>query len=206
MAKFDYFVTLESQSDYAVREAEMLMELFNDYDQSKLDSWMTRLHELEQAGDEQIHQIYTHLATEFITPIDREDILQMGQRLDDIVDYVEDVVLQMYMYNVQEIWSDALPFCQLMLDTTRALKNSLSEFKNFKKAGQALHEYVVIVNDLEEEADTLYTQTIAKLYRNYAEDPLFVLTWSNLFNRMERVIDTCENVSDMIGTIILKNS
>lgn len=207
MAKrFDYFETLESLSDFAVREAEMLLATFNGYDSDQLPELLVRMHELENAADSQIHQIFMHLATEFITPIDREDILSIGQRLDDIVDYIEDVLQFMHMYNVQEIYQPSLTLAGIILEQAKVLKLGLSEFGSFRKSNKMVRKHIVEVNDLEEEADKVYAEAMNRLFREHTDKPLFVMVWSDLFARLERVTDACESVADMMDTIILKNS
>jgi predicted phosphate transport protein (TIGR00153 family) len=207
MAKrFDYFETLAKQGDFAVREAEMLLTVLRDFDPEQLPAMIIEMHELENAADSQIHQIFTHLATEFITPIDREDILSMGQRLDDIVDYIEDVLQLLHMYNVQAIHEPALTLAEIILASTKVLKQGLEEFSGFRKSNKMVRKYIVEVNDLEEQADQVYAEAMNKLFRTYTDQPLFVMIWSDLFARLERVTDACENVADMMDTIILKNS
>lgn len=207
MAKrFDYFATLENQADFAVQEAELLLHIMNNYDPQKMPDWLAQMHELENAADAQIHEVYKHLATEFITPIDREDILLMAQKLDDIVDSIEDVLIQMHMYNVLELHDSALSFAELVLSSAQALKRALAEFQSFKKANSQVKDYIVEVNDVEEEADHLYATTMHELYRDNTADPLYIMIWGNLFGQLELAVDNCEIVADNLDTIILKNS
>jgi len=207
MAKrFDYFETLEKQGDFAVQEAEMLLSILHDFDTEKMPVWLVEMHECENAADNQLHQIFSHLATEFITPIDREDILKMGQNLDDIVDFIEDILQLLQMYDVQTIYERAFAFAELILSSTRTLKLALAELSSFKKSSSRLRQYIVEVNDIENEADKVYIDAMIELFRNHKDDPLFVMVWSNLYDRMERVIDACESVADMMDTVILKNS
>jgi predicted phosphate transport protein (TIGR00153 family) len=203
--KFDYFNALERQGEYACEEARKLVDILRDFDPSTLPEHLDAMHEIENAADTQNHEIFTRLAKEFITPIDREDIIEMAHRLDDIVDYTEDVLQQIYMYDIQTLYERALPMAVLMERASTALYGALGEFRNFKKSA-ALAERVIEVNNFEEEADKLYTDSIRDLYMNYADNPLYILTWSNVFSRMERCIDACENVADMMATILLKNN
>ncbi|MDR1183860.1 MAG: DUF47 family protein [Coriobacteriales bacterium] len=203
--KFDYFNALERQGEYACEEARKLVDILRDFDPSTLPEHLDAMHEIENAADNQNHEIFTRLAREFITPIDREDIIEMAHRLDDIVDYTEDVLQQIYMYDIQTLYEKALPMAVLMERASTALYGALGEFRNFKKSA-VLAERVIEVNNFEEEADKLYTDSIRDLYKNYADNPLYILTWSNVFSRMERCIDACENVADMMATILLKNN
>jgi uncharacterized protein Yka (UPF0111/DUF47 family) len=163
------------------------------------------MHELENAADQQTHEIFIHLAIEFITPIDREDIIAVAQRLDDIVDYIEDVLQQSYMYDVHSLHEKALPMCELIAQATASLTSAVKELRNFKKSSM-LNQYIIEVNDFEEEGDRIYMEAIRNLYIQHTNEPIYVLAWSNMFLRMERAFDACENVADMIATVILKNS
>lgn len=71
---------------------------------------MVTMHEIEHSADLEAHEITKRLAKEFITPIEREDILLLVHKIDDITDCIEDVLLHMYMYNVRVIKEDAIKF------------------------------------------------------------------------------------------------
>ncbi|MDR1712543.1 MAG: DUF47 family protein [Coriobacteriales bacterium] len=202
--KFDYFDALVNQVNYSCQEARMLVDAFRDFQRDRLPEQLAAMHELENAADEQTHALFTHLAREFITPIDREDIIEMAHRLDDIADYIEDVLQQIYMFDVHELYEQALPMAVLIERAATALHGALQEFRNFKKGEMA--EHIIAVNNFEEEADKLYIESIHDLYQNHVDNPVHILKWSNIFLRMERCVDACENVADMMGTIIVKNS
>ena len=90
--KFDYFDAFEKQTEVAVQEAELLIEAIEGFTEAEhLKEVMERAHELEHKGDEINHAIFKTVATDFITPIEREDIINMSQYLDNIIDYIEDV-------------------------------------------------------------------------------------------------------------------
>jgi predicted phosphate transport protein (TIGR00153 family) len=203
--KFDYFNAFLRQGEYACEEAKKLVDIFRDFQPAKVSEQLESMHLIENAADDQNHEIFTRLAKEFITPIDREDIIEMAHRLDDIVDYTEDVLQQVYMYDVQDLYNNALPMALIMERASEALYGALGEFRNFKKS-EPLSARVIEVNNLEEEADRLYTDSIRDLYKNYRDDPVFIMIWSNVFARMERCVDACENVADMMSTILLKNN
>jgi len=203
--KFNYFEAMERQGAYAIQEAKMLVETLNNFNPAELLEKVAAIHEIENAADQLNHQLFTSIATEFLTPIDREDIAALALRLDDIVDYVDDVLQQLYMYDIQSVYAPALDMANLIEKVTTALGEALKEFSNFKKS-KTLAERIIMVNDCEEEADRLYFNTIRDLYTNYTDDPVFIMAWSNMFLRMERCVDSCENVTDMMSTIVLKNT
>jgi len=203
--KFDFFTAFENQAKSANEEARMLIDVFKEFDPQTLLVRVDAMHEIENAADQQNHEIFTHVATEFLPPLEREDIVELAHRLDDIVDYIDDVVQQMYMFNILELHPNALEIAQLIEKATMALAVALKEFRNFRKS-KVLNDHVIQVNNIEEEADALYFQTLRDLYTNHTDTPVYIMAWSNIFLRMERCIDACENVVDMLGTVILKNS
>ncbi|MDR0309026.1 MAG: DUF47 family protein [Coriobacteriales bacterium] len=203
--KFDYFEAMVVQGNFAVQESELLLTYMKSFDPEKVSEWIVDMHEIENAADSQIHDIFKNLANEFVTPIDREDLIHLSQRLDDIVDYVEDVLQLLYFYDVQKIFEMALPLAEVVVSAAQSLKTALEEFHNFRKSKE-LKGHIVRVNDLEEEADHLYAEGMKHLYRNYTDNPLFVMIWSNLFDRLERCADACENVADIMDTVVLKNT
>ena len=203
--KFDYFSALERHITFASDEAHLLIEILENFDPDTLLTKVAQMHEIENAADQQNHELFTHVAMEFLTPLEREDIVELAHRLDDIADYIDDVTQQLYMFNIREVHPPALETARLIERATIALGVALKEFRNFKKS-RVFNTHVIEVNSIEEEADQIYFNTLRDLYSNYTDQPVFIMAWSNIFLRMERCVDACENVVDLLGTIILKNS
>lgn len=203
--RFDYFDAFERLAEFSCREAAMLVKIIREFDATSVREQLDIMHELEHAADMENHQIFTHLASEFITPIEREDIIMLAQKLDDVVDYIEDVVQRMYMFNVQEMHPAALEMAGIIEKSTNALRVVMGDFRNFKKS-RALEALLIDVNTYEEEADRLYIGSIRDLYMNHCDDPIYVLAWNNMFTRMEKCCDACENTADIIQSIIMKNT
>ena len=162
------------------------------------------MHELEHKGDEINHAIFKTVATDFITPIEREDIINMSQYLDNIIDYIEDVMQRFYMYDVHFIHHDVLEFAHLIKKSCVALDKAMEDFRNFKKS-KMFKQLIIDVNDYEEEADQLYMTVIRKLHTHDRENPMRVLVWSQIFDRMEKCCDSCEHAADTMNSILLKN-
>ncbi|MCL2807377.1 MAG: DUF47 family protein [Coriobacteriia bacterium] len=203
--KYDYFLTLEKLGDFACQEAELLVEILKGFDPTTLMQKVDEMHAIENAADQLMHELFTHVATEFLTPIEREDIASIAYRLDDIVDYIDDVVHQLYMYDVKKIYEPTFAMADVIVKATAALSEALKEFRNFKKS-KTLSEKIIVVNDLEDEADELFFRTVRELYTNYADSPVFIMAWNNIFIHMERCIDACESATDIMAAVALKNS
>lgn len=203
--KFDYFDAFEKQTEVAVQEAELLIEAIESFTEAEhLKEVMERAHELEHKGDEINHAIFKTVATDFITPIEREDIINMSQYLDNIIDYIEDVMQRFYMYDVHFMHDDALEFARLIKKSCVALDKAMDDFRNFKKS-KKFKELIIDVNSYEEEADQLLIKVIRDLHTKDCDKPMRVLVWSQIFNRMEKCSDACEHAADSMSTILLKN-
>ena len=166
---------------------------------------MERAHELENRSDEYCHQVYKRLARDFMTPIERDDIIDMTRELDDLIDRIEDVVLCFYMYDVQAMHAEARAFARLVKKSCKALDRAMGEFRNFKKSKE-FKRLIIDVNTYEEEADRLFREVNRALYGDSGEESKNLLVWSQIFGRMEQCCDACEHVADTMRGILLKNA
>jgi len=198
---FDAFVELV---DYSCQAANLLHEIVNNFEPEKLEEKIKEMHAIEHAADEARNQMVRKLTREFITPIEREDIIALANAIDDVTDKIEDVVLRMYMYNITSIQEDALQLAGIVVKCCNELKAALVEFPNFRKS-QTLHQLIVKVNNLEEEGDKLFTKATRQLYVN-GKSYLEVAAWDQTFHYLERCCDACEEVANVIESIVMKNS
>ena len=204
--KFDYFDAFEKQTEVAVQEAELLIEAIESFTEAEhLKEVMERAHELENRSDEYCHQVYKRLARDFMTPIERDDIIDMTRELDDLIDRIEDVVLCFYMYDVQAMHAEARAFARLVKKSCKALDRAMGEFRNFKKSKE-FKRLIIDVNTYEEEADRLFREVNRALYGDSGEEGKNLLVWSQIFGRMEQCCDACEHVADTMRGILLKNA
>lgn len=204
--KFDYFDAFEKQTKVALREADLLIEAIDNFTTAEeVKGVMDRAHAIEHEGDEINHDVFKSVATDFITPIEREDIIELTQYLDDVVDYIEDVIQRFYMFDVHFMHHDARSFAVLIKKSCQALDRAMEDFRNFKKS-KKFKQLVIDVNTYEEEGDQLYLEAIRSLHTTDRENPMRVLVWSQIFDRMEKCCDACEHVADVMTTVLLKNS
>ena len=203
--KFDYFGAMEKIVAYACEETKILIDVFHDFHVENIMDIMYKVHGIENDSDKINHEIFDHIASEFITPIDRDDMLELTQRLDEVVDRIDDIALKLYMFNIQTIDSQfALEMLDLIDKETNALRLAMIDFKNFKKS-DTLDRLLVDVSDYEELADKVYIDAVHDLHTDPNANPLFVGAWVNLFNDLEKCCDAAAHVADLMQTIIIKN-
>lgn len=198
---FDIFVELVQYSRDA---AVLLNEIVNDFKTVNLEEKMIQMHNIEHAGDVGRHRMMKKLAREFITPIEREDIVAMADAIDNVTDTIEDVMLRLYMFNFNAMREDAVKMTCIIVKCCDALKEALQEFSNFRKS-QILHQLIVEINHLEEEGDTLFVNATRNLFVN-EKNPIEILAWKETLDYMEKCCDACEDVADVIESVMMKNS
>lgn len=204
--KFDYFDAFERQAELAVKEAKLLIKTIEEFGPgTNMEKILEKAHAIEHEGDDICHATFTAVATDFITPIEREDIVMLSQHLDDVLDYIEDVMQRFYMYDIDSIHENTYEFAQIIVKSCDALCDAMEDFRNFKRS-KNFKQRLVEVNTLENEADAFYMKVTRDMHKKDRDDPLRVLVWTQVFSCMERCTDACEHAADSMRTIMLKNS
>ena len=202
--KNDYFKLIEQQVGCCVEAANLLEEILCDYSEEKIPAQKQHMHEIEHRGDTLHHEILTKLSTEFITPIDQEDILRLVQIIDDVTDAIDEVVLEFYMYHVSEVPEAAPTMANIVRRCVTALYLAVKELKNFKKP-EKLRQELVKVNDIESEGDDFYIEAVHKLFgADISGKKLYGIL--AVYDCLENCYDLCENASEIIEQIVIKNT
>ncbi len=194
---FDLFLQMTLYICDAARELkEMLADKDHNYQE-----YSQRIKGLEHACDELTHSISTKLNKSFITPFDREDIYTMSSALDDIVDLIDDAARAIIIFDVQEIKDYARDFAGVIGRMSEELREIVSTLQKPKNVTQRLVE----IHRLENEGDDIYHAAIAELFHE-ERDPLTVLKWKEIYEKLEAAVDRCENVANIIESVIIKHT
>lgn len=202
---FDYFECFKKMIRYADEAGTMLHDLLLNYDYENLEERSSKLHETERIADLCKHELMEVLLKEFLPPFDREDIIELAHRLDDIIDCIDDVSLDLYMFDIQKCRPDAVELAKVISRCCAELRKLFEDFSKYKKNAAELRKIVIDVNTIESEGDKAYQQAIRRLYTDNTDTRL-VCAWTDIFGRMEDCCDSCEKAADMVEEIILKNS
>ena len=155
----------------------------------------------EQEGDRITHDIIRRLNEMFVTPIDREDIYALASALDDVVDYTEEVADYLGLYKIEAPFEQSQRLAHILLQCSRQIAEAMPRLRDF---GDMSH-YTVEVNRLENDGDRVTREAIAALFDN-GIDPMVVIRWKDIFERLEEAIDACEHVANTLAGIVIKNS
>jgi predicted phosphate transport protein (TIGR00153 family) len=182
--------------DAASRLAEMLADKQGDF-----PAHLKRIKAIEHACDELTHSISKKLNSSFITPFDREDIYMLSGALDDIVDLIDDAARAIVMYNVRETTDYARQFG----DVLQRMAVQLHEVVSTLERPAGINSRLVEIHRLENEGDDLYHEAIGELFRG-TPDPLRVIRWKDIYDKLEAAVDRCEQAANIIETVIIKHA
>jgi len=197
-----FFKTLEEMADIIVETVDHFANAVNE-DLPDVAGFARQMKEFEHKGDKCTHIIITELNKTFITPIEREDIMELIKKLDDVLDGIEACASRFEMYQVVK----ADPYIRQFGD---CLRRSAQEIKSAiyllgQKKLLAMQPHCVNLNELENEGDDLMRQGIKHLFLNVT-DPIELIKHKEIYERLEETTDSCEDVANTLQSIIMRNS
>jgi len=195
-----YFDLFKQMTLYISEASRALVEMLSERD-ADFEEYSRQIKGLEHACDELTHNISTRLNKSFITPFDREDIYTMSTALDDIVDLIDDAARAIVMFDIHEITEHARSFARVIERMTVELHEIVSTLQRPKGVTPRLVE----MHRLENEGDDIYHAAVAELFHDN-HDTLFVLKWKEIYEKLEAAVDRCENVANIIESVIIKHS
>lgn len=195
----EFFDLFEEAGRNALHAADLLDQMLRNFPETK--GLAREILICEQEGDRITHDIIQRLNHTFVTPIDREDILELASRIDDIVDYTEEVADYLGLYKIEAPMEQAQRLAHILFQSTRQIVEAIPRMRDFRD----ISHYTVEVNRLENEGDRVAREAIASLFDN-GIDPMVVIRWKDLFERLEDAIDATEHVANVLEGIVIKNS
>jgi predicted phosphate transport protein (TIGR00153 family) len=195
----EFFNLFDEAGANILRAAELLDRLLGEWpDEEGLGREILIC---EQEGDRITHDVIQLLNHKIAAPMDREDVYALASALDDIVDYTEEAADFLGLYHIEAPMAQAQQLSGVLRDSCRNLALALSRLQEFGD----LHHELVEVNRLENEGDRITREALASLFAN-GIDPMMVIRWKDIFERIEQAIDACETVANIIETILVKHA
>jgi uncharacterized protein len=195
----EFFDLFEEAGENIVRAAEHF--------ETMLDAWPDKremyreLVVCEHEGDRITHDIIQRLNQTFVTPIDREDIYALASALDDIVDFIEEAADYLGLYRIEAPMEQAQQLARILHQSARQVAGAIPRLRTFRD----IHHYTVEINRLENDGDRIVREGIASLFER-GIDPMMVIRWKDIFDRLEDAIDATEKVANILEGIVIKNT
>lgn len=196
----DYFEMFAKGITITLQAAKKLRIAFNDGIINECE--LKLIKELEHDGDKHFHQSLKIIDVAFITPIDRTDIVEILKGIEDITDSIDSVANHIYMMNITQSNEYLRKFVDLAVNSCERLYDLMLALKQFKKNPKNINELIVEVNRLEEEGDRTYLESMRCLFE-YEKDLLTIVKNKELYKLLERCLDYCEDVADMVEKIMI---
>lgn len=195
-----FFDLFDKQASNMINASNIFREIIKNgnYDEAAIQ----KIKDIEHTCDEAAHDIIEKLNRTFITPFDREDIHSLAYELDDVVDMLNTIINRLRLYKLNVVDRDLIAFSELIHQSINFLAKALNGLRN-QRDTKAVRNNCIEINRLENEGDQLRDDVIMKLFDN-SKDPLFIMKWKEIYEESETVLDICEDVANVIESILVK--
>ncbi|MBI4656069.1 MAG: DUF47 domain-containing protein [Elusimicrobia bacterium] len=167
------------------------------------DDVVKKMKDFEHEGDTLCHEIVDSLNKTFITPIDREDIFDLANTMDDLLDLINAVATRMKLYKLDSSDEYLEQFVDAIEQSTHALSNAIKHMHDTKRM-RRVQEYCIEINRLENIGDQIREKAIGHLFE-YEKDPIMVIKWKEVYEVAEGTLDVAEHVAKVIEGILVKH-
>ncbi len=198
-----FFEAFGKSAKNAHQAAQLLRQLLHDF--TDVPAKVAVIKDLEHANDRVTHDLADLLNQTFITPFDRQDIHLLSSRLDDVLDLVDSTAHRLLLYKVTNIYPDARALADVLVEATATLNQATHALRDLGRNREQILRACVDVNTSENLGDQLYHHGLGELFEA-GPDPIDIIKWLDIYNLLEKDIDMCEDVANVIEGIVIKNS
>jgi len=196
----DFFEIFDQAASNLTEATSHLMDLFKNI--SLLEEKAKIIYGIEQKGDTLTHEVMRRLNKTFITPIDREDIHALASAIDDVLDLIWGAVDRMTVFRITETMPEALEIARALHTTTEVLESSFGYLR--EKKYSFVHDNCIEINRLENHVDRIFRDALGRLFDD-VKDPLMIIKWKEIYEHLEDASDRCEDVANILESIVLKH-
>jgi predicted phosphate transport protein (TIGR00153 family) len=195
----EFFKSFDQLADHLAASARMLSDLFAD--PPGVTEHVRHIKDVEHKADLLTANVNQRIDKSFITPIDREDIHALASRLDDVIDLIDGTARRFQMLHITQV----LPPARQLADVLMRAADEIQQAVKAIRKPTIVNQHVVTIKQLEEEGDAIYNEAVGALFAG-KPDPLDVIKWKELYDTLERTIDSCMAVAQVLQSISLKNA
>ncbi len=199
-----FFPLFEQAGTNLIEMAKKLQEMVNTTDPARRVELNKILEDLEHHGDNITHQIHLELGKNFITPFDREDIHSLASSLDDVADFIYGASNRMELYKVMNPSTAMKEIADLIAEATVHVATALNELKDLKNI-RKITDSCVRINSVENKADYIFDKAVGDLFE-FEKDAITLIKNKEVLSAMEDATDKCEDVANVLESILVKNA
>jgi hypothetical protein len=197
---FEYFNQHSALAKEACAELILLASRPDD-----LEKRAEHIKEIERQADDVARHCIEALHSTFITPFDRSEILRLIRRMDDIIDAVESLASRMVVYRMTEVRTEMFALTRILMEAVEGIALATADLPHLSKRGAEIQKSCFLVYDAESRADTMLRSALVHLFEE-EKDPLLVIKWKEIFERLERTTDRCQDTAHIISGIVIEAS
>ncbi|ABO51163.1 protein of unknown function DUF47 [Desulforamulus reducens MI-1] len=196
-----FFETFKAIAENITRAAEDFSAEIHNPSSDKRG--LTNLQNYEKTGDRYTHTIIKELNKTFVTPLEREDIMNLAVKLDDILDGIEATMIRMDIYDIKDMNIFIKRNTEIILEQCQEVEKSIG--KLVTKRFLEIRTHAVRINELENEADHLFNNSLRELVAS-CNDAIQFIKYKQIYEMLEEVTDACEDVANILESILMRNS
>jgi predicted phosphate transport protein (TIGR00153 family) len=199
--KQGFYALLEKQAQAAVDAAKEFQVLVNDFE--NLAKYAARIKEIESEADHITHELANRIDATFVTPLDKEDLHALSSELDDVTDCIEACAGRMEIYQLKQVRPDMEGLVVLLRQITEATLEAVKTLRT-KPNRDNVQSLFIRIHQIENEHDAAFRKALATLLNAPDADPIKVIKWKEIYDRIEKAVDKCEDVAHIIESVVVK--
>ncbi len=196
-----FFDLFDEMAATVVIAANLLVEFVENFENVREQCY--RMKDIEHQGDEITHQIYEQLNRTFITPLEPEEISRLASALDDVLDYIDGTVQQMYGYGITETDAHMVELAKLIQLSAVEIEKAVNSIRSIKDPAM-IEDRCIEVNRLENIADNVLGRAIMDLFQR--EDAITIIKLKDIYENLEMATDKCEDVANVLSDIAIRHT
>lgn len=200
--QIDFFEIFDRAITNLTKAATLLVDLMENY--NDIEQKVKQIYEAEQEGDLLTHDIMRKLNKTFLTPIDREDIHALASRIDDVLDLIWGAVDRLMVFSIKEPTKASIYLARDLQLTTEVMQKAFKELR--AKDYAHVQEHCIEINRMENRIDRTYRDALGALFEDFAADPAMIIKWKDVYQHLEDAADRCEDVANILESIVLKHA
>ena len=194
-----FFAQFTQHAENALEAAKALEGLFADF--TDVERKVRDVHAIEHYGDKLTHEIFKELNATFVTPLDREDIVGLASKIDDVTDVAYDVSELVQLYKVTSIRPTALRQAKMLVSAATEMVVMMKGLESLK----GLEPHWIKLHTIENDGDQIFREAVGELFAKET-DAIEIIKWKDIHSLVEVALDRCEDVANIVEMIVVKHS
>lgn len=196
-----FYELLEKQAAAALNAAQEFHKLANDFE--NLATYAVKIKEIESEADHITHELANKIDATFVTPLDKEDLRALSTELDDVTDYIEACTGRMALYKLTQARPDLVSLVTMLVNITQTMLEAVKSLRTMPSRDK-MRDIFIRMHQIENEHDAAFRKALADLLNAPDADPIKVIKWKEIYDRIETSVDKCEDVANTIESVVVK--